>query len=115
MRLLLSLQSAQRHPRCVAGLQPAVVLLFNVVRKLVHQVRNQAGLHRLLAMAQRLLHLCCKPLRVELPADPQRVCAQRDPVLDDLLVLELAERRSHRQLYVSSRSWAICSSADQST
>jgi hypothetical protein len=59
MRWLQSLQSGQRHPRCVVGLQLAVVLVFNVVRKLVHQERrlhSQVELHRLQAMAQRLLH-----------------------------------------------------------
>ena len=124
MRLLLSLQSGQRHQRCVVGLQLAVVLLFNVVRKLVHLVRrsrNQAELHRLRAMAQHLLHLCYKQLRVVLQAAPQKECVLQVLVPAALevqvrvVLVDQAERRSHRHKCASSHSWVICSSVDLST
>jgi hypothetical protein len=108
----------------VVGLQLAVVLLFNVVRKLVHQVRrsrNQAELHRLRAMAQRLLHLSCKPLRVVLQAAHQKECVLQvlvpaaPAVLVRVVMVDQAERRSHRHKCASSHSWAICSSVDLST
>jgi hypothetical protein len=108
----------------VVGLQLAVVLLFNVVRKLVHQVRrtrNQAALRRLRAMAQRLLHLCCKPLRVVLLAPPQKECVLQVPVPAApevqvrVVLVDQAERRSHRHKCASSHSWVICSSVDLST
>jgi hypothetical protein len=100
----------------VVGLQLAVVLLFNVVRKLVHLVRrsrNQAELHRLRAMAQHLLHLCYKQLRVVLQAAPQKECVLQ--VLVRVVLVDQAERRSHRHKCASSHSWVICSSVDLST
>ena len=120
MRWLLSLQSAQRHPRCVA-VRVQVLLHCQAAYKQLLQVHSQAGLHRLPVMAQRLLHLCCKPLRVVLQAAPQKECVLQDLVLADLAVrvqvvlVDQAERRSHRPRYGSSHSWVICSSEDPST
>ena len=126
MLLHLSLQSAQRHPRCVAALLLAVVLVQALLNcqaayEELLQVHSQAGLHRLPVMAQRLLHLCYKPLRVVLQAAPQKECVLQDQVPVDpevqaqVVLVDQAERRSHRLRYGSSHSWVICSSEDQST
>ena len=123
MRLLLSLQSDLRHPRCVVA---RVLVLLHCQAACRHplQVHNQAELRRLRAMAQHLLHLYCKPLKVVLHAAPQQECVLQVLVPADLAVQArvvrealgvLAERRSHRHKCASSHSWAICSSADQST
>ena len=120
MPLLLSLQSALRPPRCVAVRLRAVVPVFNVDRKWVHQVHSQAELHRLRAMAQRLLQQGCKPLRVVLQAAPPKGCVQLVRVLVDLAdqgrvgLVDQAERRSHQLRYVSSQSWVTCSYVDRS-
>ena len=117
MPSLLSLQSAQRHPRWVAVLQLVVVLLFNVVRKLGRRVRNQPGRRRLLVMAQRL-HLPDYRQRklvilVELPKECvlQVLVRVRRVVLEPAVRGDLAERRSRRRKCESSHSWVICSSA----
>jgi hypothetical protein len=104
----------------VVGLQRAVVLVFNVFRKLVHQERRlhrQVELHRLQAMAQRLLHPCSLlPKVVHLKECVLQVLVPVDlEVQVPVVLVDQAERRSHRQPYGSSHSWVICSSAVQST
>jgi hypothetical protein len=104
----------------VVGLQLAVVLLFNVVRKLVRRVPNQPGRRRLLAMAQRLHLPGYRQRKLVIPVELPKECVLqvlvrgRRVVQEPAVQADLAERRSRRHKCESSHSWVICSSADLS-
>ena len=86
----------------------------------VHRADSQLELLRSQVMARRLLHPCCKPLRVVLQEAPQKECVLQDLVRADLAArvpvvqVDQAERRSHQPRYGFSHSWVTCSSADRS-